>query len=836
MTTNPTLLDELQARLCPINPAEGQGYFLPRPELLKETVGDLLRVVSVPSAIVTKKPATAVLQPMLSAMYAQAIPVLFALRRVNFELEVLLGTCGKKNSYNIADSLLSGHLPGIVREQANSSSLLTELFTWNYGTAIVGIPSQASNPLSHFLQGIEASDWLYLVLGLPIHKQDIRNAISQLAYYDQHLTNLYLRQGTVEATNQPIAARLHKMLKMSLNQYYRGTTLGMWQVRAFFLTKQETTLHTGSALLVSGLAGKQSLPRPITLVPCPLLPSEGQNTLQYNYELNTPDLCQFIHLPSVEQPGYSLRPTPQYGQSPPKTDGPAIDLGHLETLSGVKPQPIQIKVDALLRHMFITGITGSGKTKTAQQILIQLWQNHKIPFLVIEPAKKEYRSLQVFDRLQDLLVFTLGDEREAPFRFNPLEIPHRVPAQMHLDLLRTLFQATFAGLYPPMPYLLEQAMTELYQDFGWDLAQDTGNKNLVSPTLQDLSAKATEVANRAGYDDEVTQNVRTALRVRLESLLVGSKGRLLNTRRSLPLDLLLQQPVILELSSIGDPELVAFLIGALLIRLYEHRAYSQSIQHSSHLLHVTLLEEAHRLLAHQTSQQHPDFSSIRSHSVEAFCQLLTEVRAFGEGIAVVDQSPAKLHPDILRGTNTKIIHRLLAEDDRKAVAGCTNMTEEQAGSLTQMNVQQAAVYAEGFHTPILTLVPTLCEPSDPASTSKSVNRCMRHFYEKFPLQDTERSIDRRSHSETNVTKITPAMIKHFQELIAFTPAENLWPTLAGKLKEIVKKQNHKNRDDIASCALSLGIALANRLGLPDSLKGKLKANLAIVLFRGGAAR
>lgn len=822
--------DDLHRELARMIGLDLESKFSSRPTSLKGVTSRLLCVRSVPSALVTKRPAAAVFQPVLSGMWALGSSVLFALRRDSDDLQVLLGTYGQHGSHEVIQSLLHGHLPGIKSHIVDPQPLVDDIVNWPCGVALIGIPSPSQDSLTPLLQGMGTSDWLYLVLAQPLCEREIQEAIAQLGNNDRQLVNTYLRKGTVEADNQPIAKAYHKMLELALSQYRRGVTLGMWRVRTFLFAKEETALRVGAGLLVSALAGKQSLPRPIRILRSPRRRLGRKLEPSPYSELHTDSLCQLVHLPACEQPGYAVRPTPEYGQSPPDASGPTVTIGSLQTATGVKGKQVKLSIDGLLRHLFIAGITGSGKTRTAQHLLLDLWREHKVPFLVIEPAKREYRALRGAEGLEDLLIFTLGDEREAPFRINPLEIPKGVPVQTHIDLLRTLFQATFAGLYPPMPYLLEQALTEVYLDYGWDLARDVGKVNSRYPTMQDLCSKAMEVADRAGYDNEVTQNVRTALRVRLESLLIGSKGKLLNNRRSLPLEELLRKPVILELASIGDREIVAFMIGVLLIRLYEYRVHSQRRKHGNYLQHLTLVEEAHRLLAHQSAFQHPDLSSIRSHSIETFCQLLTEVRAFGEGIAVVDQSPAKLHPDILRGTNTKIVHRLLAEDDRKAIAGCTNMTAEQTKSLALLAVRQAAVYSEGFHTPILTQVSALHLDDEAAAKGDSVAEHMQAFYKRFPLQDAPDQLNGVLPFSTTVTDVTPEITRTFEDLIATTAPEDLWSALAKYLREAVNGRGQLSSDKVPVRALELGVALANSMDLPANLKQLLRANLAPILF------
>ena len=87
-------------------------------------------------------------------------------------------------------------------------------------------------------------------------------------------------------------------------------------------------------------------------------------------------------------------------------------------------EPACIELEALRNHVFVTGVTASGKTNTCAHLFAQLVALG-IPVLVLEPYRREeYRTVFLdANRANGTnLVFSLGDETVAPFRFNPLQI------------------------------------------------------------------------------------------------------------------------------------------------------------------------------------------------------------------------------------------------------------------------------------------------------------------------------------------------------------------------------------------------------------------------------
>ncbi len=411
--------------------------------------------------------------------------------------------------------------------------------------------------------------------------------------------------------------------------------------------------------------------------------------------LNGVELAQWGALPSRELPGLSLRRNVEFALNLPRDrdEAPADPLGHLIQHGRVlRHNGVALSRALLRKHLFICGVTGSGKTTTCQRLLL----SSGLPFLVIEPAKTEYRAL--YAAAPQVVYYTLGNESLSPFRFNPFELLPGESLSGHIDLLKATLVAAFP-MEAAMPNLIAEAVLRSYQQKGWNVYQ---NENLeiddpwdghgeAWPVLSEMLTMLKQVIAEKNFGLDLQQKYEGSLIARLTDLTVGMKGRLLNTRQSIDFDALLDQSVVLEMEDLRDESDKALLMGLIVGRVAE--AMKQRHQRDPQFQHLTLVEEAHRLLAK------PEFGEggNRRHGVNLFANLIAEVRKYGEGIIIADQIPNKLTDDVLKNTNTKIIHRLFAADDRQAMGDAVGLTDEQKGFLPHLQIGEALMYSGGWH-------------------------------------------------------------------------------------------------------------------------------------------
>ena len=372
----------------------------------------------------------------------------------------------------------------------------------------------------------------------------------------------------------------------------------------------------------------------------------------------------------------------------------ALELGNLvQSGNELENTKISINKKDLNKHIFVAGVTGTGKTTTCQKILLE----SEMPFLVIEPAKTEYRIMRKNEKTKDILIFTLGQDRIAPFRLNPFEFFEHESLTSRVDMIKAAIEASF-DMEAAIPQLIESAIYKCYEDFGWEVSTNKNNKfenpfadGVYSfPTFSDVMKKVEIVCEEQGFDDRLKRDYLGSIRARLQSLTLGSKGLMLNTPRSVDFVDLLDKKVVLEIEEVKNTNEKSFVMGLIMINLRE--ALRAKYIKDKKFKHITLVEEAHRLL----SKYEAGDPINKKQGVEIFADMLAEVRKYGESLIIADQIPNKLTPEVLKNTNTKIIHKLFAEDDKESVGNTMVLEKEQKGFLSNLKTGRAVVFSQGW--------------------------------------------------------------------------------------------------------------------------------------------
>ncbi|MGI6362267.1 MAG: ATP-binding protein [Bacillota bacterium] len=619
-----------------------------------------------------------------------------------------------------------------------------------HGGVITGMPTDKlkdnswGTQIERMIKGLFGRQWLYVVTARSMDSQHGPTLLDAAFEEMRDLSPLLkvsadsrgvLQDERIEI-NDLIAQDYYDSLSALANKLQIGCALGLWSCNVLYFSPDKVTAVAMGRLIKSVFAGAESVPEPVRNIPLNkvsfitenglglindrLASAEEYNflTLQsistepfsfYTYRfqtiLNSEDLSVYCQLPRLEAPGYYVDSYVRFDVAD-RRKGANFSIGKVVYDGNVLAQgDYVIDINALTRHCLIIGLTGGGKTNTAKHLLTTLWAKHNIPFIVIESAKREYWELARIQGMDRLFIFTLGneDKNSVKYRINPFERIGDIPLQTHIDYLLAAFKASF-DLFPPLPYVLETCVYEIYEDRGWDILSNTNKWGRSDyPMLQDLYHKVDIVVDRLGYDSRIRSDIIASLKTRIGSLMIGGKGAMLNTESSFPVDKLLRCPVVLELEDIGDDDVKAFIIGIFLVQLYEYRKTSPA--NVRELRHVLLIEEAHRLLQNVDTSQSSEAANPRGKAVEFFCNMLAEIRAFGQGMIISDQMPTKLAPDVLKNTNIKITHRIVTQEDREAIGKAMNMVQKQIDYISTFRIGYAAIYTEGDNRPNLVKLP-----------------------------------------------------------------------------------------------------------------------------------
>ena len=417
--------------------------------------------------------------------------------------------------------------------------------------------------------------------------------------------------------------------------------------------------------------------------------------------LSTNELSVVAGLPQKEVVGLTLKEEVEFGLNLNQAidDENKLFLGTL-VKSGL-PLTIDVNIDKndLDKHTFIAGVTGSGKTTTCQRLL----ESAKMPFLVIEPAKTEYRVLT--KKNKEILIFTLGNDTVAPFRLNPFEFFPHENISSRVDMIKASIESAF-DMEAAIPQLIEAAIYRCYEAKGWNIATSKSSQFddpfadgvYAFPTLTELIKMTETVVAEQGFDDRLKQDYIGSIKARLQGLLIGAKGLMLDTARSIDFKDLAIKNVILELEEIRNPSEKSLIMGFILSNLNEaiRANYEEFRARGDKFKHITLIEEAHRLL----SKYEAGDSHNKKQGVEAFADMLAEVRKYGEALIIVDQIPNKLTPEVLKNTNTKIIHKLFAKDDKEAVGNTMALNDEQKDFLSNLEPGRVILSTTGINKPL----------------------------------------------------------------------------------------------------------------------------------------
>lgn len=408
-------------------------------------------------------------------------------------------------------------------------------------------------------------------------------------------------------------------------------------------------------------------------------------------------------LPRKSVPGLAVSRHAEFARSMPvpvkEYEKAHIEIGNVFHLGSVEKNRIFLTHDNICSHMCVAGAPGSGKSNFCYHVLDQLAEQG-IKFLVIEPAKGEYAS--VFGGRPDVNCYGTSPLDSEIFSINPFAFPSAISVTEHMEALLNLF-STCWPMYAAMSSILKDAMVAIYENAGWDMEMGISlDDEPQFPTFADLMDLLPGLIDKSDYSSEVKGNYKGALVTRVKSMTNGT-NRMIFCRPETGDDVLFNQNTIIDLSHVGSQETMALIMGILVLRLGEARR-SEKRGSNLPLRHVTVLEEAHNLLSSKQITAPGEGASVGGKSVEMITHSIAEMRTYGEGFMIVDQTPSALDDSVNSNTSTKVIFNLNENKDQVAMGKAISMNEEQLEEVAVLERGVCIVRSRGFTAPVQVMI------------------------------------------------------------------------------------------------------------------------------------
>lgn len=373
--------------------------------------------------------------------------------------------------------------------------------------------------------------------------------------------------------------------------------------------------------------------------------------------------------------------------------------------------PVYLSSELLMKHMFVCGVPGAGKTNTMLHIANSLWHNTEIvdgqqvkrpiPFLVLEPAKREYRELCYFD-IPELIIFSPSAQTDFPITINPFEFPKGLTLSEHITRLCQVFEGAFPIL-PPAPFILDRAIEAVYVAHGWKPSDiNMGVKDY--PTMSELYEQFKKEMDKTNYASEIQGNIQSVLEMRIGSLLRREMKDIFDVKKSVfAPEEWLTKPVIIELEALGE-NIANFMTLLLCTLIRETLKVSagqlpKDMYSKKQLKHVIFIEEAHNLIAPSANVANGEESNPKIAATAYIVKMLAEVRALREGIIIADQLPTAMAPEVIKNTNVKLMHRMTSADDRELMGSTMSASGLQMEQVATYLPGQALISYEGLLRP-----------------------------------------------------------------------------------------------------------------------------------------
>lgn len=611
---------------------------------------------------------------------------------------------------------------------------------------------------------------------------------------------------TIEFRNKGIEDLLEKIEK-HIKRLKLAASYGMWETSSYFIAQEKKTVAIAASTYRSLLLGEETgienanftlfdaenedtkiieetlhyCMTPRFKIPSFIIDNKSTNVQiisPTNY-INGKELPLLFNFPRKSVSGIIVTEMAEFGRNVLKNDeknARSIKIGNIFYMGNPEEEEVNLNVDSLTSHCFVTGSTGSGKSNTIYKIIENVsMSDYDIPFLVIEPAKGEYRN--EFRKLEGINLFTTNPYIDQMLKLNPFSFNKKIHILEHLDRLIEIFNGCWE-MYAAMPAILKEAMEEAYVSKGWDLLNSVYTKKgeVVFPTFLDVLQELPKIINSSQYSADTKGDYIGALVTRVNSMTNGIYGQIFCDDFEVEEKTLFDERTIVDLSRIGSSETKSLIMGILILKLNEYRM-ANAKRGNSKLRHITILEEAHNILKNSQKIQGTAGNSIVSKSIEMIVNSIAEMRTYGEGFIIVDQSPTSVDIAAIKNTNTKIIMRLPEAEDCKIAGHAVSLNSQQVEEISKLETGVAVIMQNNWEQPVLSkidIAENIYEGYDNSvsfSKLKSFNsmvlRELLEQYEETDEHDVEKIINRVEQFDiTSAKKIEMIrMIKQFTKIM-----------------------------------------------------------------------
>lgn len=530
---------------------------------------------------------------------------------------------------------------------------------------------------------------------------------------------------TVEHQNKSVAVLLEK-IDEQLERIKDCESFGVWECAGYFIADDiQTSVVAANAykalmlgndtevensfINVWGIKNPQNTERVLEYIQygqhpiveiAPEMGFETQYVTPGNY-ISGKEIPLLMGIPHKSVTGLTVSCIAEFGRNifiqNERPNQKKIQLGQVYHMGNTEKSIVNLDLNSFTSHCFITGSTGSGKSNTTYGLLEKFLENN-IPFLVVEPAKGEYK--EAFGAVEGINIFSTNPLIGQMLKINPFRFDKNIHILEHLDRLIEIFNACWE-MYAAMPAILKDAVEQIYIEKGWDLLNSIYMKNgePTFPTFNDLMRTLPNIINNSGYSADTKGDYTGALVTRVTSLTNGISGQIFCDSYDIPDEVMFDQNTIVDLSRVGSSETKSLIMGILVLKLSEYRM-ANAKQANSGLRHITVLEEAHNLLKRTTPGAAG--SNVVGKSVEMICNSIAEMRTYGEGFIIVDQSPTAVDIAAIKNTNTKILMRLPEKNDCEAVGNAAGLNEDQVREMAKLGTGIAVVMQNNWLEAVLT--------------------------------------------------------------------------------------------------------------------------------------